>query len=279
MLLEKNYLKIYEKLHFSLSHQLEVTNGVYLNSLLEWAQRNPLENTSDYTFRDDSERAFTPNAPENEELEDTSFEQHQIFKIGFEIKWQLGQKYIRRPYRKFITKTTLPALTLIFQAGIPEFLGSNVNYQRIAGKINHGFKAGLLGSGYLHLEAGGFISKDSLSFIDFKHFNGNRTIFGHFELGNFQLLDYYRYSTSNFYYQGNYEHHFNGFIFNKIPFLRKTKVQAVAAINYLHTKEAKNYFELGLGIEHIFKIMRVDYYHSWRSGTSERNGIRLGIGF
>lgn len=279
LIAEKNYLKIYEKLHFSISHNSELTNGLYFKGLLEWAQRNPLVNTTDYSFKDRPEREFTDNAPENEDLGDTSFEKHQAFLFEAELKWQPGQKYIRRPYRKFVINTSYPAISLLFRAALPDILGSDLNYQRIAGRISHDFKAGLFGAGQFVLEAGGFLNKDSLSFVDFKHFNGNRTIFGHFEVGNFQLLDYYRYSTRKIYYQGHYEHHFNGFIFNKVPFLRKTKIQAVTAFNYLHTEEGKSYWELGVGIEHIFKILRVDYYNSWHSGKHERSGVRFGVGF
>ena len=121
-----------------------------------WRERNPLENTTDYTFRDNAERAFTPNAPVNEDLGDTSFEKHLAFIFDVELKWQPGQKYIRRPYRKFITKRELPSVTLLFKAGIPNLLGSDIEYQRLAGKINYDFKLGLVGTGYLAFEAGGF---------------------------------------------------------------------------------------------------------------------------
>ena len=279
LLLEKNYLKIFEKLHLTLSHDLELTNGLYLSTQLEWAQRNPLENTTDYTFKDRTERAFTPNFPYNEDLEDTSFEKHQAFLVEAEISWQPGQKFIYRPEQKYITKTIYPALSMGIHLALPEVLGSDLDYQRIFGKVSHDFKTGLLGSGKILLEAGGFIGKDSLSFVDFKHFNGNRTVFGHFETGNYQLLDYYRYSTRHTYFKGHYEHHFNGFIFNKIPLLRRSKVQAVTAINYLNTEEGNNYWELGFGIEHIFKILRVDYYNSWHDGSHQSSGVRFGIGF
>ena len=275
----ENYLKIYEKLYVNLKHEFEITNGFYLSGLLEWSQRNPLVNTSDYSFNDRAEKEFTPNAPENEDLGDTSFEKHQAFIIEAELKWQPGQEYIRRPYRKFITSTRYPAITLRFKAAVDGLFGSDLDYQRVSADISHDFKAGLLGTGLLKFGLGGFIGKDSLSFIDFQHFNGNRTIFGHFRVGNYQLLDYYRYSTRNVFYKGHYEHHFNGFILNKVPLIRKTKVQAVAAINYLHTEEGKSYWELGVGIEHILKILRVDYFNSWRSGLHQRSGIRIGVGF
>jgi hypothetical protein len=279
LFLEENYLKIFEKLHLTLRHHSELTNGLYLTAVVEWAQRNPLQNTTDFSFRDKTEESFTPNFPFNEEMGDTSFDKHQLFMINAKLKWQPGQKYIRRPYRKFVTKTIYPSLWVEIQAAFPERLGSDLEYQRLNGGVSHDFKIGLVGSGQILLEAGGFLNKDSFSFVDFRHFNGNQTIFGHFDMGNFQLLEYYQYSTSKTYFQGNYEHHFNGFIFNKIPLLRKSRIQAVSALNYLYTAEGKGYWELGLGIEHIFKILRIDYYNSWRSGTHERSGVRFGVGF
>jgi len=279
LFLEKNYLKIYQKLHFTFKHHQELVNGLYFTGTLEWSERDQLENTTDFTFRDKTEREYTSNTPDNQELGDTSFEKHQAFLVNLQLKWQPGQQYIRRPYRKFVTKTRYPSLWLEYQAAIPEFLGADLDYQRISGGLEHDFTVGLAGSGNLLLVAGNFINRDSLSFIDYQHFNGNRTVFGHFKLGNFQLLDYYQHSTTRAFYQGHYEHHFNGFIFNKIPLLRKTRIQAVAALNYLHTSSLENYWELGIGVEHIFKIVRVDYFNSWNDGSHQRSGVRLGIGF
>jgi hypothetical protein len=279
LFLEKNYLKIYEKLHVTVSHQQELVNGLYMDTKLEWAQRNPLQNTTDFSFRDKTEREFTPNFPINQELDDTAFEKHQAFLFDFQIRWQPGQEYIRRPYRKFVTKTKYPSLSLSWRGAIPDILGSDLNYQMISAAVNHGFKTGLLGSGQFIVEVGGFLNRDSLSFVDFKHFNGNRTVFGHFEIGNYQLLDYYLLSTTEPYLQAHYEHHFNGFIFNKIPLLRKARIQMVTGLNYLNTDIGDDYWELGVGIEHIFKILRIDYYNSWQSGKHQRNGIRFGIGF
>ncbi len=276
---EKNFLKIYEKSYFKAEHHSEIVNGFYLTGSLEWSQRRPLENTNDYTFKDRDEREFTPNAPENIELNPTKFPKHQAFLWNLKVKWQPGQKYIKRPYRKFIVKRKYPALTLSYQAVFPDFLGSDLDFQKLSGEISHQFKLGLWGTGIYSLKMGGFLTKDSLSFVDYQHFNGNRTVFGHFEIGNYQLLDYYLYSTTSTFYQGHYEHHFNGFIINKIPLLRKTRIQAVAAAHYLNTKSAGNYWEFGVGVEHIFKVLRIDYYHSWLEGSHQRSGLRLGLGF
>jgi hypothetical protein len=37
--------------------------------------------------------------------------------------------------------------------------------------------------------------------------------------------------------------------------------------------------ELGAGIEHIFKLMRVDFYTGLQSGQRVGTGVRVGLGF
>jgi len=65
------------------------------------------------------------------------------------------------------------------------------------------------------LETGDFISSEQLTFVDFNHFNGNQTIFNNAQrLGDFQLLDYYTYSTRSAYLKAHYEHRWKGITSN-----------------------------------------------------------------
>lgn len=114
--------------------------------------------------------------------------------------------------------------------------------------------------------------------MDYKHFMGNQTVYGG-NFSGFQLLDYYLYSTSNTYFEGHFSHYFKGFILNKIPLIKHTKLHEVVSLNYLHTRESKNYLELGVGLEHIFKILRTDFYTGFQSGKKVRSGFRIGFGF
>ena len=121
-------------------------------------------------------------------------------------------------------------------------------------------------------------------FMDFHHFAGNRMSYSRAEgLRQFQLLDYYYFSTTKNYFEGHFEHHFNGFVWNKLPLLRKLRWQTVASLHYLTTPAAGNYWELGVGIEHILKFMRIDYFRSVQNGAvnfpTAAQAIRFGFGF
>jgi len=138
---------------------------------------------------------------------------------------------------------------------------------------------GLLGTSNFRVNVGGFVGRqEGLTFVDYRHFAGNQTLLsGNFS--EFQLLDYYRFSTNNTYLEAHYDHHFNGFIFNKVPLFRKLKWQEVASFNYLTTAQAGHYVELGAGVEHILKVLRVDFYTALQSGQRLGTGFRIGVGF
>jgi hypothetical protein len=115
-------------------------------------------------------------------------------------------------------------------------------------------------------------------FQDFRHFYGDRTIFGKNYLDGFQLLRYYANSTDKWYVEAHYVHHFDGFVFNKIPGFRKLKWQLVAGGHFVYTPEYKEYGEVNIGIENIFRILRFDFVTGFGRDVREF-GVRIGIEF
>ena len=116
--------------------------------------------------------------------------------------------------------------------------------------------------------------------MDYQHFNGNQTILANSDyLNSFKLLPYYTYSTNKQYVEAHAEHHFNGFIFNKIPLLKKTKLQEVAGFHFLYTDKLSQYYEINFGVENIFRVVRVDYVMSYGMNGQLMNGFLIGLGF
>lgn len=274
----RNYLKEYEKNYIRFGFGSEVKNGINLRTSIEYAQRNHLSNNSNYSFPDEYGKRFTSNDPVSKELPSTAFNSNNalILNVGFTIKF--AQKYISRPDMKVNFSTKYPVLTLGYSKGL-YLLGSVVDYDKITAGVSHKFDLKLLGKSDITLKGGVFLNNAKMYFMDYHHFNGNLTNFAMGSYNGFQLLDYYLYSTKQSFAEAHYAHHFNGFFLNKIPFIRKLKWQEVASLNFLKTPSSPNYIEFGAGVEHIFKIMRVDFFTSFEDGTHMRNGIVLGFGF
>jgi len=281
---EQNFLNIYEKAFAQIKYRTEIANGLLLITSLEYAERKPLVKTTSYTWVDYEDREYTPNIPITGDSAAIQFSRHNNLQLNISIRIRLKQKYYSLPDQKIIIGSKYPTLTINYKKGLPwcrvfppDMPCTDFDYLSLLVRDNFSLK--LLGSGYWNVAAGTFLNKNKVEFVDYKHFMGNQTIFSTMDQDNFYLLDYYKFSTTGFFMEGHYEHHFNGFVVNKFPLLRRTKFQAVATLNYLYTGLLKNYVEIGIGIEHILKIGRVDFVSSFQQGEKAGAGVRIGIGF
>ena len=272
----KNHLKLYGKTFWEGQFRSELTNGIMLTSNLSYEDREELFNTSDYSFRNEDKRDFTANRPINLLSPNTGFSDHQALRLDVQLRFIFNQRYISRPHRKIIYETKLPVLFVKYTRSL-DLLGSDINYNQVKFWVNDKWDLGLLGKSQVQGKIGHFFGEDVLQFPDYQHFYGNRTPFAQFSINRFQLLDYYSNSTRDSYLTSHFEHHFNGFLFNKLPLLRKLKLQGVASLHYLKVQDLEGYMELGFGIEHFFKIARIDFFTSVLD--VKRNGVRVGIGF
>lgn len=274
---EQNFMKLYEKAFARLSYRREIKHGLGLFAVAEYAERREMRNHSDYRWRDVGGREYTPNFILDENI-DTRFPTNQALTLGLVLSFQFGQDYVLYPNRKVIMNDRYPNILLNYRKGIPA-LGSDVDYDFLSLVIKDKLPVGMLGEGSLELDGGKFLRREQLSFVDYRHFKGNQTILSNFDFSSFQLLDYYRFSTNDWYFKAHYEHHFNGFLLNGIPFLRRLKWQTVVGGNYLYTEALGHYAELRLGIEHIFKVLRVDFVTAWQAGETLDTRVQIGFGF
>ncbi|HXB11520.1 MAG TPA: DUF5686 family protein, partial [Bacteroidia bacterium] len=109
----------------------------------------------------------------------------------------------------------------------------------------------------------------------------------------YNLMNYYEFGSDQF-VSLKVDHHFEGFFFNKVPLFRKLKWREVAGAKLLIGKiNAQNtqslilppnlfslnhgpYSEADVGIENIFKVLRIDAV--WRlSYLNNPNVTRFGI--
>jgi len=136
----------------------------------------------------------------------------------------------------------------------------------------------------MNLKAGKFIHGENISFIDYKHFNGNQTHIGTSDryLNVFNLLPYYSNSTNDAYSENHIEYNDNGFIMNKIPLLNFLKSNLVGGFHNLSIPNKKPYSEFTIGLNNLgfgkFKIFRIDYVRAYQNGY-QGDGIIFGLKF
>jgi hypothetical protein len=192
--------------------------------------------------------------------------------------YDFSNKYETYPFGRRYLPSDYPTIGLTFTKGIKSIFSSDVDYDLLSADISKkDISLGVYGRTSFFIGAGKFLNANSLYFPDYKQFSGNQVLFYQNSINSFLLLDYYRFSTYTEYIESHLEHNFSGFITNKIPLIRKLKLQEIVDFNYLSTPELKNYYELGFGLQYLnFRVM---YGTSFNSGSNIKQGVRLGVSF
>ena len=277
-----NYAKFYGKEFAAIQVGQDVANGINLNARLEYQQRKPLFNNTDYTLikNDDLYLSNNPLNPLSDLL--PGFAPHHLTKLNVFSKITFGNEYISRPDRKLnVGNDKFPTLYLGYEQ---TFAASetNLQYQLVTARVKHDFSFNNKGALSANVRAGKFFNAKDIAFIDYKHFNGNQTHIGTTDqyLDVFNLMPYYTNSTNDSYLESHAEYNDNGFFMNKIPLLSKLKTTLILGAHNLSVPNRKPYTEFSVGLDKLgfgkFKILRLDYVRSYQNGIST-NGIIIGL--
>lgn len=183
-----------------------------------------------------------------------------------------------------------PTVTLTYQHGM-KVLNGDFRYDKFMAKVFQSFRVGTIGRSDYTLQAG-YIPTALPAPLLFPHL-GNETFF--YNRAAFNTMHYFEF-VSDKYVSLNYNHNFDGLIFNRIPAIRQLKwrlitsaniligsqreenkelmQEAIPVINPKHAKGElqprysfsgldpnKPYIEVGYGIDNIFKIFRIQAFH------------------
>ncbi|NOT51121.1 MAG: carboxypeptidase-like regulatory domain-containing protein [Chitinophagaceae bacterium] len=278
LLEEDNRLKTYEAWYLRGSYRRGIGDGFSLVTGFQYQDRMPLDNRTNYTWRDKNDRQYTPNYPY--EIMNENIKRHQVFMLVLGVTWQPGSRYIELADRKINVGSKLPVFSAGYTIGIKNVFGSDANFSKWNVGVSDNINFKLAGNFRYRLMAGGFIDTGSnLQVPDYKHFNGNISTMATEYMNSFQLLPIYQFSNKDkFYLQGHVEYNLKGFLTNKIPGIRRLNVYLVTGANAFYINNNKYYYEWFAGIDNIFKRFRVDFVQSYLNGKKWNNGIRIGFG-
>ena len=180
------------------------------------------------------------------------------------------EKIILGDFDRLSMGTKFPILNINFAVGIPGFSDSKFRYQRASSNLFFRWRMGPLGTSKLYLEA----SKTwgNLPFVLQTVHNANeRYTFDHY---SFNLMNFYEF-VSDEYLIAYLTHYFDGLLFNKIPYLKRFQLRELiwgkclignfnahnlpmlALPAFTHPLK-EPYYEVGTGVENIFKVLRLD---------------------
>ena len=281
---KNNFMKLYNKEFAEISYGREVTNGVYASGKMLYENRHALFNNTDYTFIKNDDAYFSNDPLQPSNYTSTPFEKHHIMKASIGTRIRFGQKYISRPDGKInIQNDDYPILSFNYEKAFGA-TNNDYHYDLISASVDYNKTIGNKGDFGLRFKAGKFFNAENISFIDYKHFNGNQTHVNllNNSLNSFNLLPYYSHSTNDAYFETHIEHNFKGYIMNKIPLLNKLQWNLIGGFHQINIPDRKPYQEVTVGFDNIgwgkLRFLRIDYVRSYQNGF-QGDGIMFGVKF
>ncbi len=266
LLARVNLHHLFEKAYIRGSYERDIANGINLSSTLSYERRMPLYNTTDYSLID-SDKAFKLN---NSPITNGSFEEHRALILDLNFDFVFDQKYEDYPNERFAYESKYPKLSLSYRKAIPGIFDAQPDYDQLSLEIYDDMNFKLLGVSSYSIGLGTFLRKGHVEYVDLFHFDAAGPLFTAPYLSGFQVMDQYVYSTDSPYLKAHYEHNFNGFIWNKLPLLRKLKCSITTGANYLHTEEHGDFIEWHIGVDRIFRVLRVNFIQDLRDPSHFR---------
>ncbi len=198
-------------------------------------------------------------------------------------------------------RNIFPTLVFNYRKGYKGPFNGTHSYDKIQFKYNHPILLGELGLLDATFEGGKTFGTVPIGLLNAIPANQSFSLVKN----TFALLNYYDFVTDT-YAATHLEHHFNGFIFNRIPLLKKLKLRslvtfraaygsisdanrAISRSNINYNTPNDLYYEYGVGVENIgygnLRFLRIDAI--WRSNYAPPEGalvsptpkfaIRIGI--
>lgn len=209
-------------------------------------------------------------------------EELKISEVVFETKLSRDEQFIiENNIRHSLGPLSAPVFIFRYKLGLSDILGSQFNYHKLSLRAIKKVNMGLLGHTFYTAE-GGYIPT-TLPFPMLQNHIGNGTFFMQPE--SFNLLEFGEFVSDRWSFL-RVTHHFEGFVLNRIPLMRKLKWRLVASgamlmghlsdenraiipsldtngemIPVIRSLNKTPYLEVGYGVENIIKILRVMAFH------------------
>ena len=206
-----------------------------------------------------------------------------ITEVGFETRYARDELFVINDNDRIsLGPVRSPSITFRYTIGIKNALNSDFDYHKLELNIVKNQKMGVFGTARFQL-SGGYIF-GQIPYPLLKNYIGNESPF--YISFAYSLMNFSEF-TSDQYVAFRYNHNFQGRILNRIPLMNKLKWRLVANANILWGDLRQEnldiippkdifgarvypfkwlesnvpYVELGYGVENIFKVGRVDFFH------------------
>lgn len=275
---ENNFMRIYKQDYVQASWEHKVSDKWSFSASGLWSERYALRNHSDVHIIDYKAKNYESNEPVNYDPANVTFPFHQAAVFDLGLTYEPKLRYRVQNHYKTKIEDISPVFTLQYEAGVPGFLDSDVDFQKLSLEWKQHWRFGVKGKLDLKARVGTFLRNKNTYFMDYYHFKGNETYFQMVDpVGSYRMLPYYYYSTADNFGEAFLYYHFRKLLFTQFTPVRMLGINENVFVNSLFTNQSNAYTEIGYALDGIFKFFRVEWANQFIGGEYKGMTVRFGI--
>jgi hypothetical protein len=266
LLLNENYLKLYQKNFLNAGFEYQLSSKIRFSSSFEYRHRKGLSNHVDQGLFSNS-TYFTFNTPTNNELTTTSIQDDNQLYARFNVRWQPLSSWRRFNKVRRLSNNEGPTLNVQLEGGFKDH-----SFSKISISATQSISLNRLGRLSYFVNYSQFLEKPS-SFLDYQHFKGNEMDVVSTDRRMFYTLPNYLFSTNNAHIRSHIHWEPRKLVFSQINLLNLYGIREHIGYNYLKIYAPiykQDFHEISYGISGIAKIISMDLVYPIGNWVPER---------
>lgn len=216
-----------------------------------------------------------------------------VTEMSGDIRYSKNSQYVERYGKRVFTASRHPVFIFRYTLAVKGLLTGNYTYSKLEAQVKHTLQMPLAGYANIHFRAGYMIGQ--VPFTSAFTAPGNTSFVK--DNNSFELTRPFEFVHDR-YLMLFYEHHFQGLLFNRIPYVNRAKLREFVSVKALYGSYGKQnqglltqfpethlhtplpYLELGVGVENILKIFQVSFHCRttyWNTPGAQNFAVKVGI--
>ena len=282
LLASENYKKLYQREYALAGNFFDISNGLQLNTSIEFAKRTQLYNTTDFTLIDYKNKNYTLNTPLLVDSTNNNyiFSNNKSLNLTTTLSYTPKQYFRYRNDEKKMLRSKYPTFDLSYKHGLKNILESQSDFSFIEVAVHQSKSIKLVDRVKYYVGGGKFLSNNSLYFADYKSFNTQPFyLIGSSSINSFKLLSFYEYNVNDYFFEAHIGIEDNFLLLKNLPILNTSFLSEGIYANYLYTNQQDHYYEFGYALKNVFLLFDVEGFVSFKNENYNSFGIKLILNF
>jgi hypothetical protein len=270
-----NFARFYENRYLKFINNVDLVNGLVLQTKVAWKNVRQLDNSTNISFIDNKDN-YLPNLPANDAVEAVQLADQILSTIGVRVEYTPKFYYQISNGIKKMSHSYFPTFYLGYEKGVKNIFSSTSDFDYFNAGINHSIEFSQTSSLFWEINGGLFTNSNQLHFSDFAHaMTQTSPVLPHEYRHSFYVPNYYALSTDNKFVNG-FVSYKSPFIFLKyLPVLSNTLWREMVWAGYYSSPTNPNHMEVGYTLLEVLYSANVGVFAGFDKFQFTKFGINM----